>query len=175
MYDFRSAATQVSDEIRKVTDPVLRAFYVGMDLYENAVWEGDFEARKAKLASLRPYWDQRFKELLALSDLDDPAVWYAVATWYGIYGKRSDGGKEKHDEWLLKAAEAGHVNAMYRTALRLKRLETPEGYEAACGWLHKAANLGNVSAMISLGLMYRGGEGVPRDLPKALEWFSKAA
>ena len=39
----------------------------------------------------------------------------------------------------------------------------------------KAAEQGDASAQYNLGVMYRDGNGVPKDLAKAVEWFRKAA
>lgn len=48
-------------------------------------------------------------------------------------------------------------------------------YSQALKWYRKSADMGNMGAMYQLGIMYRDGEGVPKDLQKAGEWFYKAA
>lgn len=45
----------------------------------------------------------------------------------------------------------------------------------AAEWYLKAAQKGHADAQNNLGLLYKKGEGVPRDLKKALEWFYKSA
>ena len=39
--------------------------------------------------------------------------------------------------------------------------------------LHRAANMGNTDAMMNLGHCYEHGDGIPRDVNKAHEWYQK--
>ncbi len=177
MYDYHSSKLVVSEDIRELTNPVLKAFYTGYALYGKITnkRDEDWEVRSRKIASLRPYWAQRFKELMDVAELNDPEVWYAIGLGIGYLKHRDEGDREKSMAWFIKAAEAGHVEAMYLVGLRFKMLNTPEGYAKALEWLQKAAELGMTNAMQSLGLMYRDGEGVVRDTEMALEWLKKAA
>ena len=45
----------------------------------------------------------------------------------------------------------------------------------AAEWYLKAAQKGQADAQNNLGLLYKNGEGVPRDFNKAMEWFVKSA
>ncbi len=47
--------------------------------------------------------------------------------------------------------------------------------ELAAGWFFRAAEQGYADAQFNLGLMYINGEGVPQDIPHAVELFQKAA
>lgn len=42
-------------------------------------------------------------------------------------------------------------------------------------WFEKAAGGGNLDAQISLGYAFFSGQGVARDLSKALKWYRSAA
>ena len=46
--------------------------------------------------------------------------------------------------------------------------------EKALVWFEKAAGQGLQGAMTTIGMMYREGNGLPRDEEKAREWFRKA-
>lgn len=177
MYDYHSSKLVVSKEVRELTDPVLKAFYTGYDLYCKFANEHneDLDEHSRKFASLRPYWEQRFKELMDVAELNDPEVWYAIGLGIGSLKHREEDDKNKRMAWFLKAAEAGHVDAMYSVGIRYKMLDTPDGYAKGREWLQKAASLGKTNAMCSLGFMYRDGDGIVRDTKKALEWFHKAA
>jgi len=48
-------------------------------------------------------------------------------------------------------------------------------YSNGMEWLLKAAGLGCQKSMNLIGRMYHNGEGVEKDLNRALEWYSKAA
>lgn len=50
-----------------------------------------------------------------------------------------------------------------------------ENYSASLEWGLKASELGSTNAMIYVGLQYRYGYGVEKDVGTALEWFLKAA
>lgn len=45
----------------------------------------------------------------------------------------------------------------------------------AAEWYRKAAEQGDAEAQFNLGNAYDTGEGVPKDLGKAIEWYRKAA
>ena len=42
-------------------------------------------------------------------------------------------------------------------------------------WYKKAANNGNIIAMSNLGYYYKNGNGVEKDINKAIYWYKKAA
>jgi TPR repeat protein len=49
------------------------------------------------------------------------------------------------------------------------------GLPEAAKWVRRAADRGYAKAQSSLGLMYRHGEGVPKDSAEALKWERRAA
>jgi hypothetical protein len=68
---------------------------------------------------------------------------------------------------LLREAERGDAHAQYR-------------YADACGgaeqlrWLNKSAAQGHRGALLKLGVLFQFGQGVPRSLVKAAEFFEKS-
>ncbi len=50
-----------------------------------------------------------------------------------------------------------------------------DNFKEAVKWYRKAAEQGDASGQLSLGLMYRNGEGVTQDYAEAVKWFRKAA
>ncbi len=80
-------------------------------------------------------------------------------------------------QWLLKAAEAGHLQA--QTDLGGIYLQGGKGVEAnpqeAFRWFSKAAEQGSKEAMVYLGNMLYTGQGCAQDIPKALEYLRTAA
>jgi TPR repeat protein len=51
----------------------------------------------------------------------------------------------------------------------------PQDFTAAVSWYRAAAEQGFSDAQFNLGLMYRGGKGVPQDYVTADMWFNLAA
>ncbi len=88
-----------------------------------------------------------------------------------------DGGAVEQNDvlaavWFSHAAEQGHEYAMY--ALGKLNLEAGNA-SAACRWFEKAAELGNQYAQYQLGKLLLAGEGVPKDMERALRWLSVSA
>jgi hypothetical protein len=93
---------------------------------------------------------------------------------------------------LRKKAEAGDVSAMVELGHAYEDgrswrsgsggkfggiaiEETFVEFDKAAEWYRKAAEQGHAEAQVRLGLLYKKGTGVQKDLAKALEWFEKAA
>jgi len=82
--------------------------------------------------------------------------------------------------WLRKAAEQGHVEAMFelgnayllgREAAKL----VPDPDREAARWYFKAASAGHAEAQYHLGLLFLAGKGVVYSRKEAMNWFRKAA
>lgn len=73
---------------------------------------------------------------------------------------------------LRVAAQAGHAPAQARYGEILDKAE--EDREAAI-WYRKAADQGNAAGEFGLGMEYASGEGLPKELEKALEWVRRSA
>jgi len=74
---------------------------------------------------------------------------------------------EEAAQWYEKAAEQGHHGAR-------SRLQDIEGNDPIA-WFKKHAALGDAGAQFGWGMCYATGEGVEKDIAKALEWVEKAA
>lgn len=76
----------------------------------------------------------------------------------------------------LRAAQKGHVQAMYNVGLMY---EEGHGTEArpvdAALWYNRAAARGHARAMTKLGLAYAGGKGVGKDVAEGRKWLQRAA
>lgn len=78
---------------------------------------------------------------------------------------------------LKPAAEAGNAEAQAMLAQMYANgtQGLPQDFVKALMWNEKAAAQGNARAHLNIGLMYRGGAGVPKDSPKAFAEITKAA
>jgi TPR repeat protein len=78
---------------------------------------------------------------------------------------------------LLIAAEAGNADA--QTALGqmylLGNQGPPQDLAKALSWSQKGADQGNAMAVMNLGIMYRNGQGVVKDISKAMTFFETAS
>lgn len=79
-------------------------------------------------------------------------------------------------EWLLKAAEHGHVDAQCAVGwLYLEGSGVTQNSPLAAEWFTKSANHGSIEAQSNLGRMYETGRGIPQNYSLAEEWYRKAA
>lgn len=78
--------------------------------------------------------------------------------------------------WLKKAALLGNPQAMSELGVRHYHGRGVKKDHAKAARLYRGAVAGGYAwAMILLGLCYRDGEGVARNLHRARYWFTKAA
>ncbi|GAA0204224.1 SEL1-like repeat protein [Selenomonas dianae] len=96
----------------------------------------------------------------------DDAI-FALAELY-----EKQGNEEDMIRLLVKAGNQGNVAAMERLETHFEEVED---YRSAIWWTEKKAKLGDANAMWWMGIRYRDGEWVERDLEKAFEWFQKSA
>jgi TPR repeat protein len=93
---------------------------------------------------------------------------------------------EGHDlsgaaEWLLKAADQGHVKAMKQLASMYKDGRgVPKDETRAAKWYERATQQGqdgqgDAGAELALGLMYTEGQGVAKSDVSAFDWLIRAA
>lgn len=84
----------------------------------------------------------------------------------------------KHDQedsalfWWTKAAEQGYASAQFNVGNYYSK---KGDYDKAIPWLTKAAEQDNASAQSVLGHCYFVGNGVNKDIEKALYWTEKSA
>jgi TPR repeat protein len=122
-------------------------------------------------------------------DLREAARWYRLAaeqaepftqTRLGYFYERGLGVARDDRlaaQWYAKSAEAGeeqgqsHLGAMYRDGRGVAR-----DFKEAEKWFSMAADQGSAWALMNLGLLYtHGGDGLPLDYGKAMDFFRKAA
>jgi hypothetical protein len=108
------------------------------------------------------------------------AVWARLSGDPGGVWIRAARGAKSGDEALeqvLRAVKAGHPAGHYELGLAhwegLLGGDQAPG-EAVAAFL-RAAEAGHGGAMLMLGEAAREGRGVPRNLPKALDWYIRAA
>lgn len=53
--------------------------------------------------------------------------------------------------------------------------KTPQNFNEALGWFQKAANQGDRSSINAIGRMHELGQGVPKDIDRAVAWYTLAA
>lgn len=81
------------------------------------------------------------------------------------------------DSKLRAVAQTGNSAAEYELGMRYKfgSTQISQDSDQAVYWITRAAEKGNVEAQITLGNMYRNGEGVSMNYQIAKKWLSKAA
>ncbi|KAJ1400316.1 hypothetical protein B484DRAFT_339236 [Ochromonadaceae sp. CCMP2298] len=110
------------------------------------------------------------------AEAGDPFAKFTLGTWlyHGRGGLQVD--KVRAFQLQREAAEAGHPGAMFNTgAALMEGVAVGKDLPGAAEWFEKAMGRNIVQAAVNLGNMHRHGEGVPRDLRKALEIFCSFA
>jgi TPR repeat protein len=79
--------------------------------------------------------------------------------------------RQEAESWYEKAALQGEPGALYNLGI-LRKADAPE---SAFECFVKAARTGHLPAMVEAARMAREGDGVPRQLPRARNWFETAA
>ena len=100
-------------------------------------------------------------------DLGYDDALFALAELYEKQGKEED-----MIRLLVKAGNQGNIEAMHRLETHFEEIED---YRSAIRWTEKQALLGDADAMWWMGVRYREGEVVEKDLKKAFDWFLKSA
>ncbi len=78
--------------------------------------------------------------------------------------------------YFRSAAEKDDANGLYNLGMcYLRGLGTPKDEQAAFNSLHRAAEMGHPEAMNCVGLFYREGRVVGKNLKASVEWFEKSA
>lgn len=92
---------------------------------------------------------------------------------------------ELAEEWALKAAQLGHVEAMYwlgegytayaKDLLEEDPAEAKTYFEHAHRWLEQAVKSNHPAAIFELANFYRRGDVVEKDIAKSIEMLEQAA
>ena len=140
--------SQVLDECRQVTPPA-------QGKAPKAAPQNDFMTQQAEAFFQfgKDYYD-RFNKEWKLKDESD-------------FTKAVD--------WLTKAADLGHAQAMVYLGNCLYHVIGYIDYKKAVSWFRKAAELGLARGENNLGVCYLNGKGVEEDKAEAFRLFRKAA
>lgn len=153
----------------------------------------DFEALGIRFVDLS--FDEKYREAVA----DEPHKYFEQGQQYEEKGKdknavecyqkaidlgcddaifalaelyEKQGNEENMIRLLVKAGNQGNIEAMHRLETHFEEVED---YRSAIRWTEKQALLGDADAMWWMGVRYREGEVVEKDLKKAFDWFLKSA
>lgn len=86
------------------------------------------------------------------------------------------GSYEEAVKWYRKAADLGHLDAMYGLGLCYANGRgTALSHEEAVSWYRRAADRGNAVAMWNLGICCANGWGVALSREEAVVWYRRAA
>lgn len=99
---------------------------------------------------------------------------FLVGTCY-FYGTGISVDKDEAIKWYTKAADKGHLEAMYNLAYCMMLSGTRENKQKGFKLFQSAADKGHIGAQFGVALAYYNGDGVKRDTIKALEWLKKSA
>ena len=114
-------------------------------------------------------------DLLSLAAQGDVGAQLAVGLVYeyGLAGNGTAPGQA--GKWYHKAAQAGDVNAQYHLGLWYQSANPSPNPQEALQWLTLAADRGHAAAQTRIADAYRFGHHRERDLPKAADWYGRAA
>jgi TPR repeat protein len=153
-----------------------------MALYERAAQQGHvraleaYENRRAALSREKPDTVTQWRTE-AGQGRSEAAFWLGLA-------RTAAGAGDEGQQWLVRAAEAGHGRAAWRLfdLSRQRSLYAADatGRRAADAeglrWLRRAGELGEPAALLTLGSGHlRGTDGLPKDEALALRWLQAGA
>ena len=119
------------------------------------------EEKRSAMEVLERFWEE---------DGSAAAAYQLGRVWRDGLGVPPD--DEKAEMWFRRAAEDGHSGAQYALA---KLLHQQGRVDEAVPWYEQAAEGGNQFACYQLGKLYLVGEGVPKDVTRAVEYLTDAA
>ncbi|MDQ8020241.1 MAG: tetratricopeptide repeat protein [Moraxellaceae bacterium] len=124
------------------------------------------EAERQAQAALQADW--------SAADQGNPNAMLVMAERY-MQGKGVAKDAAQARAWLVKAAEAGNAEAMFRLGEAHEMRWPPFDYGQARLWYGKAAEAGHAGGMAGLGAMHINGQGGPVNDAQARLWFERAA
>lgn len=131
-----------------------------------------------KNAEASEQWYQKaFAGFLELEQQShDDKLQYRIG-WMLLHGVGTGKDEAVAREWFERASTLGNPHAQYQLARMILNdsSSSPEQTAQALGWLTKATEAGQDCAQYALGKIYRDGQGVEKDIQKAVELFTLAA
>ncbi len=142
-----------------------------MKWYKKAATEGD---RSALVKYLRLKYDNKtYKEvirnkidLLSNADKGIRDSQFLLGEWFRSHYR------EEAVVWYTKAAQSGHVEAMFRLGECYEMGLNVCNFSEALKWYIKAAKGGNKSAQLRLARAYLYGNMIAKDVGEALKWYN---
>ena len=106
----------------------------------------------------------------------DDKLQYRIG-WMLLHGVGTGKDEAAARVWFERASKLGNPHAQYQLARMILNdsSSTPEQTAQALKWLTKAAEAGQDCAQYALGKIYRDGQGIEKDMQKAVELFTLAA
>ena len=165
--------------VKKDIEKAISYFEQERELYEHTAKEGFadsqyilgflYEHEKSAKNNLKEaiYWYEKAAEQ------NHPEALCALGILY-LSGKNIMPNLEKAHYWLEKAANQDNAEAQSVLGSMYLNGRIKQNLEKAHYWIEKAANQDYAEAQNNLGVMYYRGQGVPKDLQKALYWVEKA-
>jgi TPR repeat protein len=111
------------------------------------------------------------QDLLRKAEAGDAKSQFLLAEAYDT-GSGAPRNAVQAERWYKAAAAQGHVDAPNSLGVLFRGQKK---FADARTWFEKGAALGHAQATTNLGVIYDAGQGVPRDRPKALGIYQKAA
>ena len=103
-------------------------------------------------------------------------AWGAFLVVHAAAGASGTNDLSKACGYFKSAAEKNDANGLYNLGMcHLRGLGTPKDNQAAFNSLHRAAEMEHPEAMNGVGLFYREGRVVGKNLKASVEWFEKSA
>ena len=95
---------------------------------------------------------------------------------YGVYVLEILLDPKTANEWFLKSAEQGFINAQFKIAYSyLQGRGIDRNLDKAFFWMAKCADQNDSQAMFVLAQMYDQGVGTKKDVAKEIEWLTRLA
>ena len=123
------------------------------------------------------WYQQAFAGFLELEQQShDDKLQYRIG-WMLLHGVGTGKDEAAARGWFERASKLGNPHAQYQLAKMILDApsSTPEQTAQALEWLTKAAETGQDCAQYALGKIYRDGQGIEKDIQKAVNLFTLAA
>ena len=175
---FRRGQGVVQDDVRALElytasaqqDFPYAAYELGKMYRDGIGCEKDAEASEQ-------WYRQAFAGFLELEQQShDDKLQYRIG-WMLLHGVGTGKDETAAREWFEQASKLDNPHAQYQLARMIFNdpSSTPEQTAQALEWLTKAAEAGQDCAQYMLGKIYRDGQGVEKDIQKAVALFTLAA
>lgn len=156
-------------------------FVAMLQSIESEMDEGQIRRARAMAERWLTHWGGReydpdyMEPLRETAEAGDAEAQFKMGEVHG-WGYGVEASSEANN-WYRKAAEQGHVAAMFRMGMNCRDgawMTTPDPGQAIM-WFERSASAGHSWSKLELAKMHLNGTGAPRDVDKALELAGDAA